>query len=141
MSETKYPVDLGVLCPIIQVTAEQAQRIGVQCAKINVDAAREAEKEATKPKNYDVGRTRNGNIVVHDASYWRYTNGTIASTSDCPDIVLFNARDVLEQGPIVIGMTKEEACGLKCYINKGTSQFDQINRIHTRIQDALERNK
>ncbi len=137
----------------IQVTVEDADRIGKRCAEINLEARNkaamakiwaaaeaEAAKEAAKPKEYDVGETRSlRNIVICSGIIWRHTAGNIVTKGLEPKTVLFNIKDVLEQGPIVIGMSVNEA---KVFISSTAYDLSiLISQLRQRVQLALERNK
>ena len=105
MTERTYSLHVDKEHSRMTITAKQAERIGIQCADICIRAA----KEATTSKANDVGKTRNGNIAVYNLSHWRHGDGVLVAPEDCPTKSLFNIKDVLEQGQVVIGTSVMDA--------------------------------
>ena len=135
MTEKKYPLDIGTgLVPRFQVTAGQAQEIGVQCANISVEAA----KEATKPKNGDVGHSNGGNSVVFIGGEWMHLDGVCHAEKERPVTILFNIGDVLKQGSVVIGLDVRDA---RFFVANWDFCSGEARRFEAGLKAALERNK
>lgn len=117
MSERLYPLNISRshLCGEIQVTAEQAEKIGCGCAEIKELAA----KEAAKPKEGDVGTYKTDRALhVSMGGAWWHIDGTKHDQTLGPIVSHFNLEDLLGQGPIVIGLTEAEARNPSLYINE-----------------------
>ncbi|MEE9540336.1 MAG: hypothetical protein V3V85_02440, partial [Candidatus Thorarchaeota archaeon] len=77
-------------------------------------------------------------IVVHDVTAWRYLDGVLVAGPDDPKKTLFNIRDVLEQGSVVIGMATKD---VESILDGWGLQSGAGIRLKAHMATALERNK
>ena len=127
ISKKLFNLEIPHRLEIHNLTTAEIQCIKAQCNKALLEKA-----EAEEALYGDVGTDGSGNHHLYTGSSkgWQFLSGS-ASPSGAHITRTFNIPKLLLQGPIVVGLTAEEAQGIK--------GLTGCKWLYLRINDALNR--
>jgi len=135
MSETKHTLEIDLDVPITRstITVTEAQLDGLE----NQIAEIRKKAEAEKPKMLDFGVCSDDEILMRDGKEWVSLERTIfvrVGLFPKPHI-LGNLKEIIQQGPIVVGLTETNARFLQNYFGEAVN----FGFIADPIRNALAR--